>query len=257
MLPSANPSSPLPRHAFLQPDVWQALQERQRVLAGLFVELGWTDLSGRQVVEVGCGAGGNLLELLRMGFMPRHLTGIEIDRERHAHAREVLPASLRLIHGDALVDEAQRMISSRSQDIVLQATVFSSILKSDTQAQLAETLWRWVRPGGGVLWYDFAVDNPRNPNVRGVPLDRVRGLSTAGAIEGAPCDTGPASGARGVPAAPRALPPVQCAAMAAHAPPGLGGQVPGGSAGHPAGRLAEHNNIDRASLPALCPAGYR
>lgn len=176
MLPSANPSSPLPRHAFLQPDVWQSLQERQRVLAGLFVELGWTDLSGRQVVEVGCGAGGNLLELLRMGFMPRHLTGIEIDRERHAHAREVLPASLRLIHGDALGDEARRMISPRSQDIVLQATVFSSILKSDTQAQLAETLWRWVRPGGGVLWYDFAVDNPRNPNVRGVPLDRVRAL---------------------------------------------------------------------------------
>ena len=176
MLPSANPSSPLPRHAFLQPDVWQSLQERQRVLAGLFVELGWTDLSGRQVVEVGCGAGGNLLELLRMGFMPRHLTGIEIDRERHAHAREVLPASLRLIHGDALGDEAQRMISPRSQDIVLQATVFSSILKSDTQAQLAETLWRWERPGGGVLWYDFAVDNPRNPNVRGVPLDRVRAL---------------------------------------------------------------------------------
>jgi SAM-dependent methyltransferase len=176
MLPSANPSPPLPRHAFLQPDVWQSLQERQRVLAGLFVELGWTDLSGRQVVEVGCGAGGNLLELLRMGFMPRHLTGIEIDRERHAHAREVLPASLRLIHGDALGDEAQRMISPRSQDIVLQATVFSSILKSDTQAQLAETLWRWVRPGGGVLWYDFAVDNPRNPNVRGVPLDRVRAL---------------------------------------------------------------------------------
>jgi hypothetical protein len=27
-----------------------------------------------------------------------------------------------------------------------------------------------------VLWYDFTVDNPRNPDVRGVPLDEVRAL---------------------------------------------------------------------------------
>ena len=37
-------------------------------------------------------------------------------------------------------------------------------------------MWRWVAPGGGVLWYDFVVDNPRNPDVRGVPLARVRQL---------------------------------------------------------------------------------
>ena len=33
-----------------------------------------------------------------------------------------------------------------------------------------------VKPGGGVLWYDFTFDNPRNPDVRGVPLSRVRTL---------------------------------------------------------------------------------
>jgi hypothetical protein len=27
-----------------------------------------------------------------------------------------------------------------------------------------------------VLWYDFTVDNPRNPDVRGVPLARIRRL---------------------------------------------------------------------------------
>ncbi len=171
-----HPLSALPRHAFLQPDVWQSLQERQRVLARLFVELGWLDLSNRRAVEVGCGAGGNLLELLRMGFMPRNLRGIEIDEARHAHACEVLPASLRLIHGDALGDEAQRLIGPLSQDLVLQATVFSSILDDTTQVALADTMWRWVRPGGGVLWYDFTVNNPHNPRVRGVPLQRVQQL---------------------------------------------------------------------------------
>lgn len=171
-----DPYAALPRHAWLQPDVWQALQERQRVIARLFLELGWLDLSHRRAVEVGCGAGGNLLELLRMGFMPRHLKGIEIDQHRYEHACEVLPSALRLIQGDVLGDEAHRLIGPLSQDLVLQATVFSSILDEHTQTQLADTMWRWVRPGGGVLWYDFTVDNPRNPKVRGVPVDRVRQL---------------------------------------------------------------------------------
>ena len=30
-----------------------------------------------------------------------------------------------------------------------------------------------LAPGGGVLWYDFTVNNPRNPDVRGVPMKRV------------------------------------------------------------------------------------
>ena len=39
---------------------------------------------------------------------------------------------------------------------------------------------RWLRPGGAVLWYDFTVNNPRNPDVRGVPLPRVRNLFPQG-----------------------------------------------------------------------------
>jgi hypothetical protein len=34
-------------------------------------------------------------------------------------------------------------------------------------------------PGGAVLWYDFTVDNPRNRDVRGVPLSRLRALFPA------------------------------------------------------------------------------
>jgi hypothetical protein len=54
--------------------------------------------------------------------------------------------------------------------------VFSSLLDDGFQQQLATAMWRWVAPGGGVLWYDFTVNNPRNPDVRGVPLARLRQL---------------------------------------------------------------------------------
>ena len=59
---------------------------------------------------------------------------------------------------------------------MLQSTVFTSLLDDGFQQRLADTMWRWVKPGGAVLWYDFTVNNPRNPDVRGVPLRRLRTL---------------------------------------------------------------------------------
>jgi len=166
------------RYSLLQPDVWQTVQERQRALLRLWVRLGWRDLSALRVVEVGCGAGGNLLELLRAGFAPEHLTGIELLPERLDAARRVLPAGVTLLPGDA----SRTPIEPASADMVWQSTVFSSLLDRTFQQQLADAMWRWVRPGGGVLWYDFTRDNPRNPDVRGVPLARLRELFPHGQL---------------------------------------------------------------------------
>ncbi len=66
---------------------------------------------------------------------------------------------------------------------MLQSTVFTSLLDDGFQQRLADTMWRWVKPGGAVLWYDFTVNNPRNPDVRGVPLARVRQLFPQGRID--------------------------------------------------------------------------
>ena len=164
--------SGLDRYSFLQADVWQSVQERQRALLRLFVRLGLTDLARLRLLEVGCGAGGNLLELLRLGFAPERLTGAELLPERLAQARAVLPQALALWGGDASTLD----IAPASQDIVFQSTVFSSLLDDAFQQRLADSMWRWVAPGGGVLWYDFTVNNPRNRDVRGVPLARVRQL---------------------------------------------------------------------------------
>lgn len=166
------------RYSMLQPDVWQTVQERQRAMLRLFIQQGLTDLPALRVLEVGCGAGGNLLELLRLGFAPEHLSGAELLPDRLAQARAVLPAVVSLHAGDA----SQLPIAAGSQHIVLQSTVFSSLLDDAFQQQLAAAMWRWVAPGGGVLWYDFTVDNPRNRDVRGVPLARLRQLFPQAAI---------------------------------------------------------------------------
>ena len=163
---------PSDRYSILRPEVWQMLQERQRALLRLMVRQGCTELSQLRAVEVGCGSGGNLLELLRMGLAPQHLQGVELLPQRHAQARQCLPSALALHLGDAV----QAPIAPASQDLVLQSTVFSSLLDDRFQEQLAQAMWRWLRPGGAVVWYDFTFNNPRNPDVRGVPLQRLQAL---------------------------------------------------------------------------------
>ncbi len=167
------------RYDPLRPEVQYALQERQRALRMLLARAGIRSVENLRLTEVGCGSGGNLLELLQLGFAPQHLQGIELLPERARQARARLPAALRLIEGDA----TQADIAPGSQHLVLQATVFSSLLDDAFQQRLADAMWRWLAPGGAVLWYDFTVDNPRNPDVRGVPLSRVRELFPQGRLD--------------------------------------------------------------------------
>jgi SAM-dependent methyltransferase len=169
------------RYSLLEPAVLRATQERQRAIAELFVSLGWRDVTGLRLLEVGCGTGMNLVEFLRMGFRPELLKGIELMPSSLDQARRVLPPTVQLFQGDASAFHTESLPPS-SQDIVYQATVFSSLLTDEFQRRLAQAMWSWIRPGGGVLWYDFTVNNPRNSDVRGVAVRRIRQLFPEGTV---------------------------------------------------------------------------
>ena len=170
-----------PRYELLNPAALAAMQERQRGVLALLRAEGHADFAALTVLEVGSGSGGNLLELLWLGFAPEHLCGVELLPERHAAARARVPATVRLVLGDA----TEPHVAPASVDIVLASTVFSSLLDDAFQQRLADAMWAAVKPGGGVLWYDFTVDNPRNADVRGVPLGRVRKLFPGGRMRSA------------------------------------------------------------------------
>ncbi|MES2888393.1 MAG: class I SAM-dependent methyltransferase [Pseudomonadota bacterium] len=165
-----------PRYSLFDPAALQAWQERQRAILAMLGR-GFQDPSTCRVMEVGSGDGGNLLDLLRWGFEPDRLAGIDLLPERHHCARQRLPSAVSLVLGDACdVLEAQVRTQQDLYDIVWQSTVFSSLLDDRVQQRLARAMWSALRPGGAVLWYDFTVDNPSNPDVRGVSLRRVRSL---------------------------------------------------------------------------------
>jgi SAM-dependent methyltransferase len=167
------------RYHPLQPAVWRERQGRQRALIELLTRHAAGPVAQLDLLEVGCGHGDNLLELLTLGFDPARLAGNELLPERLAAARLRLPAALALHAGDATA----LPFAPATFDLVLQSTVFSSLLDDGFQQRLAQRMWAWVRPGGAVLWYDFTWNNPRNPDVRGVPPARLRALFPDGRID--------------------------------------------------------------------------
>lgn len=159
-------------YSMLRTEVYLAHQERFAGMVNIVRTHCLLPPDELKLVDLGCGTGGNLLDFLRIGFAPDNLVGLELLDDRIARARNLVPVAVQLIGGDAVVAP----IPDASTDIVFQSVVFSSLLSDDFQVQMADAMWRWIRPGGGVLWYDFVYDNPKNPDVRGVPLSRIKAL---------------------------------------------------------------------------------
>jgi len=147
-------------------------QEKERALIHGIHACGLRPLGLKTLLDIGCGSGANLLQFLRLGFRPENMAGNDLLPERTLAAREVLPASLKIFDGDAL----RLDIPDAQFDVVHQSTVFTSILDPGLQEALADRMWRWARNDGVILWYDFVYDNPRNRDVKGIPLQRIRQL---------------------------------------------------------------------------------
>ncbi len=163
----------------LNPSVYMSQQEKERALIRWITSCGLYPLENKRLLEIGCGFGTNLLLLIRLGFSPENLVANELLSERAEKARKILPQSVDVIVGDALEIDFGR----NTFDVVFQSTVFTSILDNHFQQRLASHLWDIVKPSGGVLWYDFIYNNPRNPDVRGIPVHRICELFPQGNIK--------------------------------------------------------------------------
>ncbi|MBN2569748.1 MAG: class I SAM-dependent methyltransferase [Deltaproteobacteria bacterium] len=159
-------------YSLLSPWNYMWAQEKERALIKWIKYSRLEPLGDKKLLEIGCGKGNNLLQMVRLGFMPENLVGNDLLDERVQEARRLLPSGVNLVAGDAMQMRNEHVV----YNVVMQSTVFSSILDSSFQIKLAKKMWHWVKPGGGILWYDFVYNNPRNKDVGGIPLSRVRDL---------------------------------------------------------------------------------
>jgi len=160
------------RYSILNPATIMIEQEKERAMIKWIKENHIEPLENKKLLEFGCGIGTNIQKFIRFGFIPSNIFVNDLMDERLHTAKELLPSQVNFYEGSAM----NLNFNENYFDIVFQSMVFSSILDLDYRYKLAEKMWHWVKPGGGILWYDFIYDNPQNPDVKGVRLNELKNL---------------------------------------------------------------------------------
>ncbi|HBN09984.1 MAG TPA: hypothetical protein DD435_15530 [Cyanobacteria bacterium UBA8530] len=156
-------------YSLLKPGNLFMAQSKERSVAEAFNH--FSSLSECRVLDVGCGFGQELRNLLRFGALPENLCGIDLISERVEEAKKLSP-NLDLREGDA----SNLPWPDDFFHVITQSTVFSSILDRGVQEAVAREMLRVLKPGGIVLWYDMRITDPRNPNLVPMGNRRVREL---------------------------------------------------------------------------------
>ena len=160
------------RYTWASPSHVFQSQERERHVLRLLRREGCLPLTGKTLLDVGCGNGTWLREFIKWGAQPHDLTGVDLLPARVEQAVQLCPADTRIDCGSA----TDLPFPNDSFDIVLQATMFTSILDPTVRERIAAEMRRVVKPDGFILWFDFHMNNPWNPDVRGVPKAEIQRL---------------------------------------------------------------------------------
>lgn len=160
------------RYSILRPEIYLIEQEKERSFIKWINENNIAPVGNKKLLEIGCGTGNNILTFLKLGFQPENIFANELLENRYTEAKKKLPQAIRIIPGNALDIE----FPNNEFDIVFQSMVFSSILDDQFKLELAKKLYNLAKPGGGVLWYDFIYNNPKNTDVMGINFQEIKKL---------------------------------------------------------------------------------
>jgi len=160
------------RYSWLTGGQQLIVQGAERGMLGALRHAGLSTLDESTFLEIGCGSGHWLRAMVQWGARPDHVVGVDLLASRLLEAQARSARDIRL----AASSGASLPFRAGSFDVVLQSTVFTSILSDDVRRAVAAEMLRVLRPNGLVLWYDFFVNNPRNRDVRRVSKAELKSL---------------------------------------------------------------------------------
>jgi ubiquinone/menaquinone biosynthesis C-methylase UbiE len=146
------------------------IQQRHREISRLLSRNTTNKLSEANILELGCGRGGVIIELLHMGALNKNFIGVDLLIDKLKEARLQLP-EIPLFNADG----QNLPFSNSTFDIVLQFTAFSSILDEQIKRNMATEMLRVLKIKGVILWYDFWL-NPTNKQTKGIRKQEIRSL---------------------------------------------------------------------------------
>jgi SAM-dependent methyltransferase len=147
-------------------------QDREREVLALLERHALLPLARARILDVGCGTGKWLRDLITWGAEPENVYGVELLAASAARARRLTAPAVTI----ACASATDLAFPDHSFDLVIQATVFSSILDRPMRQRIAAEMLRVLRPGGLVLWYDLVLPNPWNAETRPIGRREIQDL---------------------------------------------------------------------------------
>lgn len=135
------------RYDYLNPAYLFHMHEREREILSFLNRKG-IGIRGLKVLEVGCGTGHILQRFLE--FEAKEVFGIDLIEERIKKGRS------KYLNVNLMCGDAQHLpFEEASFDLVTQFMCFSSILNEEMRFNVAKEMWRALKPGGTVLFYEM------------------------------------------------------------------------------------------------------
>ena len=128
-----------------------------------------------KVLDVGCGKGASLMSLLRMGFAPSNLYGVDIRPDQIAFTRNQLPVSP-IQCGDA----SQLEFADSTFDIAHASAMFLQVPDEDLSARIASEMIRVTKTSGHILISDWRYSKLGSPEFKAMNKKRIARLFSVG-----------------------------------------------------------------------------
>ena len=150
-------------YSLLNPSSLFTYQQREKAILKTLSSLEIAEPNDKKILDLGCGNGACLRSFIAYGAKPENCYGIDLLPNRVDEARKLSP-NIHFQCGNA----ENLPYQDAYFDLILCFTVFSSIFDKSMKANIAVEMLRVLTSRGIILLYDFHVNNPKNPNVRGV-----------------------------------------------------------------------------------------
>jgi len=133
------------------------------------------DTETAKILDVGCGKGGSVINLIRLGFSPHNLYGIDVLKDSIAEAKIKFP-NINWLHGDA----GQIRFEDNFFDCVMESTMFLQMIDDELSGKIAKEMIRVTKTGGYILLVDWRYSHPFKKEYKGLSKKRLAKLFDVG-----------------------------------------------------------------------------